>query len=247
MKPALKKAAFLIGYCYGCLACATGVIVCTLLTLLPTPVKTKEKWTRWMICQLCAGLVIYLRFFKVLEADFGKLPELGLRRGVIIAANHPTYIDAILMMSQLPNVFCLTKASILRNPCFAAMAQSAGYESNADPARLVENCCIRLRRGENLLIFPEGTRTITSPVDPFKRGFALMATSAPTPVVTVLVTSFNGTFLRKGQPFFGLPESLPLRYRFITSIEFIPHPDESTRELGIRIENHFRKTLSALL
>lgn len=245
VKLGFKKAAFLVGYCFSGLACATGMILCLLLTLLRIPNKLRERWTRRMIYHLCAGFVAYLRFFKVLDVDFGKLPELGMRQGVIIAANHPTYIDAVLIMSQLPDVFCLTKAAILRNPLVSAMARSAGYESNADPSRLVKNCSFRLRNGENLLVFPEGTRTTSPLVGSFKRGFALMAANASVPVVTVLVTSFNGSFLRKGQPFFDMPQSLPLRYRFSTSVEFLPHPDESTRDFGMRIENHFRAALSA--
>ena len=44
-----------------------------------------------------------------------------------------------------------------------------------------------MRAGDNLLIFPEGTRTVQTPVNPFKMGFALMATLADAPIQTVFV------------------------------------------------------------
>jgi 1-acyl-sn-glycerol-3-phosphate acyltransferase len=237
-----EKAVFACAYVYSGIACAFGSFVCIILFVLPLPVQIRERETRRIIHYLCGGLVAYLRFFKILEADFGSLARLRQRRGVIIAVNHPTYIDAILMMSQLPNVFCLTKAGLNRNPFIAAMVKSAGYEDNADSNQLLENCSRRLQRGENLLVFPEGTRTIGK----LKRGFTLMAARAQAPVITVLITSLNGAYLRKGQPFFALPPSFPIRYRFAASQEFLSTPEEQSREFCVKIESHFREALHSL-
>ena len=240
-----QKAVFVGAYVYSGIACAFGALVCILLFIVPLPAQMRERETRRIIYYLCAGLVAYLRLFKLLEADFETLSQLRQRRGVIIAVNHPTYIDAILMMSQLPNVFCLMKADLRRNPFIATMVRSAGYEDNADSNRLIENCSRRLRAGENLLVFPEGTRTRTPPVGRLKRGFALMAMRARAPVITVLATSLNGNYLRKDQPFLAFPPSIPIGYRFTASQEFLSTPGEQSREFCLKIESHFREALTS--
>jgi len=240
-----EKVVFVCAYIYSGMACALGSLVCIFLFIVPLPVQIRERETRRIIHYLCAGLVAYLRFFKLLEADFGTLSQLRERSGVIIAVNHPTYIDAILMMSQLPNVFCLMKTNLHRNPFIAAIVRSAGYEDNTDTNRLIENCSRRLQSGENLLVFPEGTRTSTPPLGRLKRGFALMAMRAQAPVITVLATSLNGPYLRKGQPFLAFPPSLPIGYRFATSEEFLSTPGEQSREFCLKIESHFREALAS--
>lgn len=242
----LRKTAFLGAYLYSGTACILGSFACLFLFIVPMSMRARERITRRIIHYLCAGLVAYLRFFKLLKVDFGGLHQLRQRRGVIIAANHPTYIDAILMMSQLPDVFCLMKARLHRNPLIAVLVRSAGYEDNADANQLVENCAGRLRRGENLLVFPEGTRTTTPPVGRLKRGFALMAMRAAAPILTVLAAASNGPYLRKGQPFFAFPPSFPIEYHFSASAEFPSLPGEESRELCLKVEAHFRQALAAL-
>jgi 1-acyl-sn-glycerol-3-phosphate acyltransferase len=241
----IQKGVLVGAYIYSGMACALGAFVCIILFIVPIAVQIRERETRRIIYHLCAGLVAYLRFFKLLEADFETLSQLRQRRGVIIAVNHPTYIDAILMMSQLPNVFCLMKADLRRNPFISTMVRSAGYEDNADSNRLIENCSRRLQAGENLLVFPEGTRTSIPPVGRLKRGFALMSMRAQAPVITVLVTSSNGPYLRKGQPFLAFPPSIPIGYRFIASQEFLSTPGEQSRDFCLRIESHFREALTS--
>jgi 1-acyl-sn-glycerol-3-phosphate acyltransferase len=194
---------------------------------------------------LCAILIAYLRLFRILKADFAPLHRLRGRRGAIIAVNHPTFLDAILMMSQLSGVFCLMKAKLHRNPFIAAIVRSAGYEDNANADQLIENCSRRLRSGETLLVFPEGTRTTVPPVGQLKRGFALMAIRAHAPVVTILMTSLNGPYLRKGQPFFAFPPAFPIEYRVTHGQEFSSLPDEPSRDFCLKIESYFREALPA--
>jgi 1-acyl-sn-glycerol-3-phosphate acyltransferase len=240
-----QKVIFVGAYAYSGLACLIGALISWGLFVIPIPISVREKATRHVIHYLCFGLVAYLQFFRLLKVDFCGLAHLRQCRGTIIAVNHPTFIDAILMMSLLPNVFCLMKASLYRNPLIAVIARSAGYEDNGDSSELIENCARRLRRGETLLVFPEGTRTTTPPIGRLKRGFALMAILAKAPIITVLNTSFNGNYLGKGQPFFAFPASLPMRYTFSHGEEFVSALNEQSRDFCQKIEAHFRQNLSA--
>ena len=130
--------------------------------------------------------------------------------GLVIAANHPTLLDALLVTSRLSRIVCITKPSIWDNPMLGAGARLAGYIRNDAPHRLVHRAAKAVRDGSQLLIFPEGTRTVTGAVGSFKPGFALMARQAGAPVQTVILEA-SSPYLRKGWPLLrrpGIPAGL---------------------------------------
>src|SRR5437868_12194397 len=69
-----------------------------------------------------------------LRLDLSALDVLRDGPAVVIAPNHPSLIDAALLLSRLPDLTCIMKAEILRNPLFGAGARMAGYVTN-EPAR----------------------------------------------------------------------------------------------------------------
>ena len=91
---------------------------------------------------------------------------------------------------------------------------------NDAPLPLVRRAGAALREGANLLIFPEGTRTVRPPVGPFKGGFALMARNAGAPIQAVFIEA-DTPYLRKGWPLFRKPP-LPLAYRARLGRRFAP-------------------------
>ncbi|MBV9748524.1 MAG: 1-acyl-sn-glycerol-3-phosphate acyltransferase, partial [Acetobacteraceae bacterium] len=97
------------------------------------------------------------------------------------------------------------------NPFLGGGARLAGYIRNDAPLPLVRRAAAEVRSGANLLIFPEGTRTVAGPANPFKPGFALIARAAGVPVQTVFIES-ETPYLRKGWTLLRKP-SFPLIYR----------------------------------
>ena len=68
-----------------------------------------------------------------------------------------------------------------------------------------------LRHGGQLIIFPEGTRTVTAPVNDFKCGFAAMARIASVPIQTVIIET-DTPFMSKGWSILRKPPHLPMRF-----------------------------------
>ena len=77
----------------------------------------------------------------------------------LIIANHPSLLDVVFMLANLPRINCVVKASLKKNIFLFGAIKASGYISNEDEERLLGYCLDALRKGENLLIFPEGTRT----------------------------------------------------------------------------------------
>ena len=159
--------------------------------------------------QFCIAL---MRVTGFCQFDLSALDALHDARGLMIAPNHPTLFDVVLIVSRVPNVVCVTKSSLWNNPLLGGMVRLAGFIRNDAPLPLVRRAAEELRRGSNLLIFPEGTRTPAgATIGPFRPGFALMAKAGLAPVQAVFLEA-QTPYLRKGWKLLRQPP-LPLVYR----------------------------------
>ena len=67
------------------------------------------------------------------------------------------------------------KAELLRNIFLGGGARLARYIRNDVGRGMVRDAVATLRDGDQLVIFPEGTRTVAPPVNPFQPGITLIA------------------------------------------------------------------------
>jgi len=181
-----------------------------------------------------------MRMSGVLRTDLSALERLCHERAIVIAPNHPTMLDAVLMMSRLPRVVCITKASIWDNIFYGGSVRLAGYIRNDVPLPMIRRAAQAVRGGCQLLIFPEGSRTTADPVDPFHRSFAVLAKAAGAPVQAVFIEA-GSPYLRKGWPLARRPR-LPLVYRIRLGPRFEAVGDPA--RFGERLEACFRAELS---
>ncbi|HEY8611021.1 MAG TPA: lysophospholipid acyltransferase family protein, partial [Roseomonas sp.] len=130
--------------------------------------------------------------------------------GLVVAPNHLSMIDVMLIVSCLPDAVCIMKAGLERNPALGG-GRLAGYIPNDAGLPVIRRAAEALRGGANLLVFPEGTRTPDGRTGPFHPGFALIARRARAPVQPVFIES-NTRYLGKGWPIWRRPD-FPLRYR----------------------------------
>ncbi len=181
-----------------------------------------------------------LRRAGLLRADLGALDRLRAERGLVIAANHPSLLDVVLLLSRLPATVCIAKPAIWNNPLLGGGARLAGYLPNNSPLRLVRQARAALAAGRLLLIFPEGTRTQSFPVNRFKPGFALIAGQARAPVQTVFIDAAT-PFLGKQWKLLHRP-ALPLVYRVRLGRRFMVSEDPVA--FSDRLERYFREEMT---
>jgi 1-acyl-sn-glycerol-3-phosphate acyltransferase len=137
----------------------------------------------------------------------------SLRGGppVILAPNHPCLIDALLILTRHPNLVCVMKSELMRNVFLGSGSRLARYVRNDSSRQMVKESVAHLRRGGVLLLFPEGTRTIHSPINRLVGSVGLIAKYANVPVQTLVIET-DSPYLSKGWPLFRRP-SLPITYR----------------------------------
>lgn len=131
------------------------------------------------------------------------------RTGLLILANHPSLIDVVFLMSLIDKADCVVKASLLRNPFTRGPVIAAGFICNDQGPGLIDDCIASLKRGNNLIIFPEGTRT---PVDQtfgrLQRGASNMAVRGGVNITPVVIRC-NYSILAKGMPWWKIPPTKP--------------------------------------
>src|SRR5574344_1079610 len=124
------------------------------------------------------GYVWFLEHCCACRFDLTALDSLPAAGPLVVVANHPSLLDAVLILSRLPNAVCVMKARLLDNILFGAGARMAGYIANDAPLKLVLESRQALQEGAQLVIFPEGSRTGNFPLDPCQATAALIARRA---------------------------------------------------------------------
>jgi len=190
------------------------------------------------------GFRIYLATMEALGAwrvDLEDLDKLRDEGPLIIAPNHPCLLDAVLVVSRLPNAVCVMKGALLANFLLGPAARLARYVRNDSLLRLVARAGEELRIGGQLLLFPEGTRSTAHPVGPFTEAVGALARSCEVPVQAVIVEA-DSRFLGKGWSF-ASPPDLPLTYRVRLGRRFDPPRD--VRSFTAELERYFSRELAA--
>jgi 1-acyl-sn-glycerol-3-phosphate acyltransferase len=155
--------------------------------------------------------------------------------GLIVVANHPSMLDAVMLVARLPRSACIMKASLMHNPFLAPGARLARYIRNDSAFGLVQLAVDDLRLGGQLVMFPEGTRTTRPPVNPFQRGVTVIAQRAQAPIQTVFIDT-TSPYLCKGWPLWRLPP-LPIVFSVRLGRRF--EPAEDSAALLAEIEAYF--------
>jgi 1-acyl-sn-glycerol-3-phosphate acyltransferase len=144
-----------------------------------------------------------MRALGVLRYEIVGLEKLD-RRGLLILANHPTLIDTVFLMAFVKGADCIVKSELQRNPFTSGPVRAAAYISNEHGAGLIEDCVGSVRAGNNLIVFPEGTRTPACGAITLKRGAANIAVRGQCTVTPVVIRCQPLT-LGKGDKWWRVP------------------------------------------
>jgi len=206
--------------------------------LLLHPLLPRAAGRRVGRAMIAYGYRIFWRIAAVvgmLRLDAEVLDTLRDEAGLIVVANHPSMLDALMLVARLPRSACIMKASLLRNPFLGPGARLARYIHNDSTYGMVQCAVNDLQEGGQLVLFPEGTRTTQWPLNPFHASFALIAKRAQAPVQTVFIDT-DSPYLGKGWPLWKLPP-LPIRFAVRLGRRFEPPLDHL--DLVQEVQAHF--------
>jgi len=220
-----------------------GLIVFPVMNLLARDRQRRISNARAVIRHAFRTYIELMRLIGVLRYEVHGLEKLE-RGGLLILANHPTLLDTVFLMAFVKSADCIVKGALWNNPFTRGPVRGAGYINNQGGAQLVDDCIASLERGNNLIIFPEGTRTPKSGVISMKRGAANVAVRGARDITPVLLRCDPPT-LQKGEKWWRVPpRRFEMRIEVQDDLAIAQFTEGATEVMAARqltefLENHF--------
>ncbi|MBC7362864.1 MAG: 1-acyl-sn-glycerol-3-phosphate acyltransferase [Candidatus Aminicenantes bacterium] len=162
------------------------------------------------------------RWILGLKVEVKGLENVDSAKSYVFMANHLSFLDGPLLFYIIPQkVRVILKKSIFRLPVVGPGMRFVGFipvdrkRASGGKKSIDEAARLMKERGYSFLIFPEGTRSRTGQLQPFKRGGFFLAIAAQAPIIPITI---KGTFelMPKGRIF---PRSGEVRVTFHPPIE----------------------------
>lgn len=163
----------------------------------------------WWYCCRKVCRVWFAIFYKLrVEGRAHSRHNLGLREdgtrvGTLYLANHQSFFDPIIvgLGTKKPYV-SLAKKTLWNNPILGGLFTSLGgipVDQDNPDASTMKRCIEVLEAGEDLLIFPEGSRGRTAQVEAFQPGIILIMKRAKPVVVPVALAGAHAAWPRRAK------------------------------------------------
>jgi len=151
----------------------------------------------------------------------------------VLIANHPTLVDVTAIMSSVKSLCVVVKPSLFRNIFVGRLLRYCRHiPAGADAAAagdVIAECAERLAKGFPVLIFPEGTRSPSDDLHPFKRGALEIARRAGVPVIPLWLDC-TPPMLNHDLPWWYAPRRVP-RLTIEQLPQVAPSDLQDTREM----------------
>lgn len=168
----------------GTLLFGSLVLLSQLFGVKQGPDSIYEKAPRWWAWWLlrAAGVKV------VLHGDDGLVK--GAPR--VYIANHVSWFDIPAMIEVLPHYGFVAKRELEKVPLFGPAARAVGViyidrENRKAAFSAYEDAAKKIREGNPVLVYPEGTRGGEYALRPFKKGPFVLAIGSGAPIVPVVI------------------------------------------------------------
>ena len=218
----------------------------SVLALIAYPLLPRRWGTAFGRFGIMTGFRLFAWILSVTGAYRLDLSAIDKLRGgppLVLAPNHPSLIDALLILTRHPNLVCVMKKELMRNIFLGAGSRLARYIPSGAPRHMIKECIESLGDGGVVLLFPEGTRTRRVPLNSLTGSVGVIAKHAQVPV-QVLIIETDSPYLSKGWPLFKVA-SLPITYRVRLGRRFDPPADAAA--FMEELEQEYRTELTTAM
>ena len=167
-------------------------------------------------------------------------------QGKVVIANHPSLLDVVILISLIPNAHCIVKGALIQNKFISLIIRDL-YIPNTLPfeEQMERAKKSMIEDGNNLIIFPEGTRS--KPGEPwfFKKGAARFALFAEADVVPIYFGGNEKIGLRKEDKMleFHPTERYMYNLKVLPNIPVAPYKDMPMSRSAILLTDKMKEVL----
>jgi long-chain acyl-CoA synthetase len=154
----------------------------------------------WFLVSRVLHLIARDRF-QLKVSGIEKLPKEGT---YILSSNHQSYLDPVALAGVLPrdafvNCFAVGTSEIFGTGIMRKLARAVRVvvvdpDANLMPA--MRAGAFGLRHGRNLILYPEGERSIDGTPRTFKKGAAILSIHLQVPIVPIAIDGFHDAWPR---------------------------------------------------
>jgi 1-acyl-sn-glycerol-3-phosphate acyltransferase len=194
---------------------------------------------RFLYCLLQRG--IQLAAVILYRARYSGRENIPAEGGVLVVSNHQSHFDPPLVGAGCPRQMnYVARDTLFRFAPFAWLISTVGaFPIDREGVGLsgIKESLKRLKRGEIVLIFPEGTRTRDGRMAPFRPGFTTLAVRSKAAILPVAIEGAFQVWPRTSK-FPGLGS---IRVHFGVPIMPAEFADLDERELLAEVERRVRE------
>lgn len=142
--------------------------------------------------------VVCVPLFRILyRCEFNNKFNIPLEGGYIVACNHQSYTDPVLLsMGQKRLIHFIAKEELFRNRFFSALIRSLGaipiHRGGTGDETAINSAEQVLSDGKLLGIFPEGKRSLNGELLKMRAGAVMLAYQSDVPIVPACITAKGG-------------------------------------------------------
>lgn len=153
--------------------------------------------TRKFISRTFVVFVKYMEIVGEMKLTISHKELLNGARSKVIIANHPSLLDVVILISLIPNADCIVKGSLVDNRFISGIIRNLYIPNTLPFEKQLETAASSMQEGNNLIIFPEGTRSKPNEPWVFKKGAARFAIFSKNDIIPVYFGGNEKIGLRK--------------------------------------------------
>ncbi|SFT36356.1 1-acyl-sn-glycerol-3-phosphate acyltransferase [Campylobacter hyointestinalis] len=184
----------------------------------------------WKFFIFCTDILGYARSNADILKTLGKNSE-------IIVCNHTSLLDIVFFLSFVKDSNCIVKGELAKNIFLSSAIKACGYILNTQNEECLEISCKALKEQENLIVFPEGSRTKDKIV--FHKAAAYIAIKSAKTLTPVFL-HMNPKSLKKGVAWYDTPD-ITINYKFniLKSIDLDTFYPQKSAPIRARLLNAY--------
>jgi long-chain acyl-CoA synthetase len=188
----------------------------------------------WFVAGRILALITRL-FFNLQVSGKEKLPKKG---PFILSPNHQSFLDGPVVASQIPwrlfsNMFYVGTSEIFGHGALNYLGRTfrlVPVDPDSNLVNAMRAGAYGLKKGQNLVLYPEGERSVDGTPKKFKKGAAILAAHLKVPIYPVALEGFYDSWPRSKR----FPRLSRLRVRFgdpILPPDAMTNPEETYKQI----------------